>query len=122
MAKILFIEDEPALQKALGDFLRSHGYEVLSALDGEQGLAEVRRAHPDLVLLDLILPRLHGLDILQAMRDDPLLSAIPVVILTNVESSESVERAVELGAKAYLVKTDYALEEVLAKVQSVLGK
>lgn len=122
MAKILFIEDEPALQKTLGDFLRQEGYKVLSALDGEGGLALAKREYPDLVLLDLILPKMSGLEVFEAMQRDAAMSAIPVIVLTNVESSEAVEKAVALGAKAYLVKTNYSLDEVLAKIKSVLGQ
>lgn len=121
MAKILFVEDEPALQKALGDFLRGAGHEVLAALDGEQGLAMITRQHPDLVLLDLILPRLHGLAVLEKIKADRSLASIPIIVLTNVESSDMVERAIELGAKAYLVKADYRLEDVLEKIRGVLG-
>src|SRR3989344_5932960 len=105
MAKILLIEDEPALQETLGEFLRSHGHSVSGASDGAAGLSEMRRRRPELVLLDLILPKMHGLDVLEAMRADSALAGIPVIVLTNVESSDSVERAAALGAKAYLVKT-----------------
>lgn len=122
MAKILLIEDEPALQEALGEFLRSHGHRIAMASDGVGGLAEMRSARPELILLDLILPKMHGLDVLEAMRADPTLAGIPVIVLTNVESSDSVERAVELGAKAYLVKTNYTLDEVREKVEAVLGE
>ncbi len=122
MAKILFIEDEPALQETLGDFLGEQGHAVLSALDGEAGLEMVRRERPDLVLLDLILPRLHGIELLERMRQDPATAGTPVIILTNLESAEEVRRAIELGAKAYLVKTNYTLDEVLEKIQSVLGE
>lgn len=120
MTKIVFIEDEPALQKTLGDFLREQGFAVISALDGEQGLAAVSREHPALVLLDLVLPRMHGLDVLASLQNNPALAAIPVIVLTNVESNESVERAIALGAKAYLVKTNYTLQEMLEKVKNVL--
>lgn len=119
---VLCIEDEPALQQALGDFLRGQGYRVRAAYNGAEGLALARSARPDLVLLDLILPGQHGLEVLAAMRSDPALAALPVVLLTNVESSEAVERAVALGAKAYLVKTNYTLEEVLEKVVSLIGR
>ena len=119
---VLFIEDEPALQKTLGEFLREQGYAVIAALDGEAGLDAARRLHPDLVLLDIILPRKPGLEVLEALRGDPELAAIPVIILTNVESGEAVERAVALGARAYLVKTNYALDEVLEKVAAVIGR
>lgn len=122
MAKILLIEDDPALVKALGEFLSLAGYEVASALDGEAGLALARTERPDLILLDLILPRLPGIEVLKELRKDPELAAVPVIVLTNVESTETVEQAVELGAKAYLVKTSYSLEEVLEKVKAALGQ
>lgn len=120
MAKIIFIEDEPALQKTLGGFLRDLGYGVISALDGEAGLALIKKERPDLVLLDLILPKKSGLEVLEEMRGDGSISATPAIILTNVESSETVEKAVRLGARAYLIKTNYSLDEVLEKIKNVL--
>lgn len=119
--KILFIEDDPALQKALGNFLREQGYDVHAAADGAEGLAMAARELPDLILLDLILPGMRGLEVLKAMRRDETLQAVPVMVLTNVESNESIEQAIELGARAYLVKTSYSLDEVLSKIQGVLG-
>ena len=121
MAKIVFIEDEPALQKSLGDFLRSSGYEVMAALNGEDGVAMVQKEHPDLVLLDVILPRMDGIEVLHAIRNDPGIQATPVIILTNMETSETIEETVRLDAKAYLIKTSYSLDEVSEKVKSVLG-
>lgn len=120
MAKILFIEDEPGLQKALGEFLQRHGYEVIAALNGADGLDAARRDRPDLILLDLILPRLPGIEVLKQIHREPDLAAIPVIVLTNVDSNEAVEQAVELGAKAYLIKTSYRLEEVLEKMKAAL--
>ncbi|MBI4132421.1 MAG: response regulator [Candidatus Sungbacteria bacterium] len=121
MKKILFIEDEPALQQTLGDFLKEQGYEVIPALDGEAGFAAIRSERPDLILLDLILPKKHGFDVFREMRGDPELAAIPVIVLTNVESGDAIKQASELGAKAYLVKTNYSLDEVLEKVKGVIG-
>jgi len=121
MATILFIEDEPALQEALGSYLRDNGHTVTAALDGDQGLRLAREKRPDVVLLDLVLPRLSGLEVLESFRRDPLLQSVPVIVLTNVESNESVERAMALGATAYLIKTNYALEEVGAKIDAVLN-
>ena len=120
MATILFIEDEAALQKALGDYLRESGHTVVPALDGEDGLRRLRRHRPDLILLDLIVPRLAGLEVLEQIRNDPKLHTIPVIVLTNIDSTESVEKAMALGAAAYLVKTNYSLEEVGAKIAHVL--
>lgn len=122
MATILFIEDESVLQETLGNYLRESGHVVVSALDGDQGLRLLRETPPDIVLLDLILPHVSGLEVLESIRRDPMLEHIPVIVLTNVESNESVEKAMALGAAAYLIKTNYALEEVGAKVNAVLDR
>ncbi|MCD6429505.1 response regulator [bacterium] len=120
MKKILFIEDESALQKTLGESLRQEGFEIISALDGETGLNLAKAEIPDLILLDLILPRMHGLKVLEALKADEKTKDIPVIVLTNVEEVEEVEKALELGAKNYLVKSSYQLEEVIEKIKKAL--
>ncbi len=120
MKKILFIEDESALQTTFGDVLGKEGYEVVSALDGEEGLKLVRAIKPDLVLLDLILPKMDGFEVLKKIKEDPEIKDIPVVILTNLEESSDVQKAIELGAKNYLVKANYNLNEVAEKIKKAL--
>lgn len=120
MAKILFIEDEEALQHALGDSLVGVGYKVFQATDGENGLAMAKRELPDLILLDLILPQKSGFEVLDALKGDITTKNIPIIILTNLEGSEDVERALASGATTYLVKVNYNLEDILAKVKGVL--
>lgn len=122
MKKILFIEDESALQRAATQVLTEEGYHVLSALDGEIGLRLAKEEKPDLVLLDIILPKKDGFEVLSELKLDPKTKNIPVIILTNLEGSTDVEKALELGATTYLVKTNYRLEEVVEKVKQVLGK
>lgn len=117
MKKILFIEDEAALPKTFSEMLKKEDYEVISALDGETGLRLVRERKPDLVLLDLVLPRLRGLDILKALREDPDTKDLPVIILTNLEAPEEVEKALNLGATTYLIKTQYTLSELTEKIK-----
>jgi len=117
MKKILFIEDELALQKALSDTLSNEGYEILSALDGELGLRIARTEKPDLILLDLILPKKHGLSVLKTLKSDDRTKHIPVIILTNLEGAEDIEKALSLGATTYLVKTNYSLEDILEKIK-----
>ena len=121
MKTILFIEDESGLQKTFGDFLRTEGYEMISALDGETGLRLVKTEKPDLILLDLILPKVHGFEALKQLKEDPETKEIPVIVLTNLEEVEDVEKAIELGATTYLVKANYTLEEVISKVKQALG-
>lgn len=122
MKKILFIEDEHALQQTLGDLLRGEGYEMQSAFDGETGLQMVRSEKPDLILLDLILPKLHGFDVLKQVKEDTETRDIPLIVLTNLEGMGDVEQALELGATTYLVKANYSLDEVLEKVRKALGE
>ncbi len=117
--KILIIEDESALQKTLGEILSQQGYEVLSALDGEIGLKLVQSKKPDLILLDLILPKIHGFDVLKKIKDNPETKEIPVIVLTNLESIEDIKKAIELGATTYLVKANYSLKELTIKVNQV---
>jgi CheY-like chemotaxis protein len=122
MKKILFIEDEQVVQKTFGEILAKSGYKVISALDGEIGLKLARKEKPDLILLDLILPKTHGLEVLNILKKDKDTKDISVIILTNIEGMEEVEKAIKLGAEAYLVKTAYNLEELLEKVEKIIGK
>jgi len=122
MKKILFIEDESALQKTFRDILEREGYEMISALDGESGLRLAKSQKPDLILLDLILPRKDGFEVLKELKEDEATKEIPVIVLTNLEDIESVEKAIELGATTYLVKAQYTLEEVIQKVKKALEK
>jgi len=120
MKRILFIEDESALQKTFGDILGQEGYEIVSALDGETGLKLAKTKKPDLILLDLILPKVHGFEVLKRLKEDPETKKIPIIVLTNLERIEDVDRAIELGATTYLVKAQYNLEEVVQKIKKAL--
>ncbi len=121
MKTILFIEDEFTLQKTLGEVLTQEGYQVISALDGEIGLRMAKEKKPDLVLLDLILPKMNGFDVLKKIKEDEEIKAIPIIVLTNLESLEDIEKALELGAATYLVKANYSLEEVLEKIKKAIN-
>jgi len=122
MKKILFIEDEATLQEALGSFLTQTGYKVINALDGEIGLRLAESEKPDLVLLDLILPKFGGFEVLEKLKRNKKTQNIPVIVLTNMEKIEDVNKAIELGAKTYLVKTQYELDEVIDKIKKIIGK
>ncbi len=119
---ILLIEDESALQKTFSEILKQEGYETIAALDGEIGLRLAKLKKPDLVLLDLVLPKMHGFEVLKALKEDKETPNIPVIVLTNLEGIEDVEKAIELGATTYLVKAQYSLEEVVAKIKKALGE
>ena len=122
MKTILFIEDESALQKTFGEIVTQGGYQMISALDGETGLRVAKEKKPDLILLDLILPKIHGFDVLKKLKEENETRDIPVIILTNLETFEDVEKALKMGATTYLVKANYSLEEILEKIKKALDK
>lgn len=117
MKTILLVEDEPTLQKTLTVALTQEGYEVKSALDGEIGLRLARETKPDLILLDLILPKMDGFEVLDELKKDDAVKNIPVIILTNLESTQDIEKALALGATNYLVKANYDLKDVIEKIK-----
>lgn len=120
--KILLIEDEAALQKTFGDVLGQEGYNIVGAMDGETGLNMAKTEKPDLILLDLVLPKMHGFEVLKHLKEDEETKDIPIIVLTNLEAMGDVERALELGATTYLVKASYTLEEVVQKIKKALGE
>ena len=121
MKKILIVEDEPTLQRAVLSVLTNQGYKIFSAANGEDAITIARKELPDLILLDLILPKKDGFAVLTDLKQESATMKIPVIILTNLEGNADVERALALGATTYLVKTDYKLEEIAEKIKSILG-
>jgi DNA-binding response OmpR family regulator len=119
--RILIVEDETTLQRAMTEFLVSEGFEVVSALDGNEGLTLAKLKSPDLILLDIILPKKDGYEVLKELKHDEKTGKIPVIVLTNLESAEDVERAFEAGATTYLVKSNYKLEDVIKKIKETLA-
>ncbi|EKD46808.1 MAG: response regulator [uncultured bacterium] len=120
MTKILIIEDDAVLQGALGSYLVAEGFEVKSAGDGEIGIQMALTEKADLILLDIVLPKKDGYEVLKEIRANESTKHTPIVLLTNLGSISDVERALELGATTYLVKADYKLEEVTAKIKEIL--
>ena len=121
MKKILIIEDDLVLQKTLAEYLVSENFDVAKASDGESGLAMSLSEKPDLILLDIILPKKDGHEVLKAIKENEKTKHVPVVLLTNLDGISDVEKALALGATTYLVKADYKLEEVTEKVKDILG-
>ncbi|MBI3684921.1 response regulator [Candidatus Azambacteria bacterium] len=122
MTKVLFIEDETTLQKTLSEILKSSGFSVQNAYDGEAGLALAKKSRPNIILLDLILPKMDGFAVLAELKKDEQLKDTPVIVLTNLEAVEDVEKVIALGATTYLVKANYDLPEIVAKIKEILGK
>ena len=118
--RILVAEDDRFLRKASEMALKRRGYTVLTAADGEEALRTAQSALPDLVLLDLIMPKLNGFDVLQALKKDAPTAHIPVIILSNLGQDRDVQQAMEAGAAAYLVKTDLSLQSLVERVEEAL--
>ncbi|PJE64554.1 MAG: response regulator [Candidatus Ryanbacteria bacterium CG10_big_fil_rev_8_21_14_0_10_43_42] len=120
--KILLIDDDMAMGKTLSDYLGKIGYEVHSALDGEKGFAEAKDWMPDIILLDMIMPVMNGMETLKALREDPQTEKLPVIILTNVEMPEEVSEVMQMGSVYYLIKANYSMEDIEKKIKSVLAE
>lgn len=122
MSKILMIEDDIFLRKIYREKFLREGFSFLEATNGEEGLNKVIAEKPDLVLLDLMLPRKNGFDVLIEMKRNKATARIPVVILSNLGQDSDVKRGLELGANDYLVKTDVNLSDVVARVKEWILK
>lgn len=120
MPKILIIEDDKFLRELIVKKIKSEGYEVLEAKDGDEGLIKFKEEKPNLVLLDLILPGIHGFDILAEVKNDPLISGIPVIILSNLGQRDDVEKGISLGAVDFLIKAHFTPQEIITKIKQVL--
>jgi CheY-like chemotaxis protein len=120
-ARILLAEDDRILRKAGEVSLRKKGYEVIPAVDGEDALAKARDQKPDLVLLDVMMPKMHGFDVLFALKADPSVRDIPVIMLTNLEQPADIQRAADAGAHSYLVKSNMNLDELAARIAEALA-
>lgn len=118
--KLLIIEDDLVLQKALSQYLESENFEVKCAGDGETGIKMATKEKPDLILLDIVLPKKDGYEVLAEVRGNKDTKNIPIILLTNLGSISDVEKALGLGATTYLVKADYKLEEITQKIKEIL--
>jgi CheY-like chemotaxis protein len=119
--RILVAEDDRFLRKAAEMALKRHGYTVLTAADGEEALEAARSALPDLILLDLIMPKLNGFDVLQALKKEAPTAQIPVIVLSNLGQDRDVQQAMHAGATAYFIKTDLSLHALVQRVEETLA-
>lgn len=118
--KILIIEDETILGELLLQKLNEEGYETLWEVDGEAGLRKMYEIIPDMVLLDIVMPKKDGYEVLEAMRQDDALKQVSVIVISNSGQPLEIKRIVELGVRDYIVKAQFSPAEVLAKVRKYL--
>lgn len=117
---ILVVEDTDLLRRMYSDRLAADGYRVLSASDGLEALSALRTDTPDLILLDLIMPKMSGLEVLELVKKDPRLKHIPVLILSNLGQDTDMQRGLDLGAVDYLIKNDARPADVSEKIGLLL--
>ena len=119
---IVLIEDEEDMVTLLTNILTAAGYTVRSALDGVAGLQLIHNEKPALVLLDMMLPRLNGFGVLEKLHEEKLLPDLPVIIISNSGQPIEIDRALKLGVKDYLIKVNFEINEVIAKVNLIFGE
>jgi len=119
MRKILIIEDNKDLAGAIEGLLKLKGFETFLARDGVSGIEQARKHKPDLVLLDIMLPKLNGFEVCRMLKTDSALRHIPVLVMSTLSASDDIDRAMECGAKDFINKP-YDLEEVIKKILALL--
>lgn len=119
---VIIVEDDEVLLKVLVDELKDAGIHTVSAVDGEEGLKKIQKEQPDLVLLDLLLPKKSGFEVLEDLKQGTETRGIPVIILSMLGQDEDIKRGLGLGANDYIVKSQHAVGEVVEKVKDFFGR
>jgi DNA-binding response OmpR family regulator len=122
MTKVVVADDDRMLRKAAETTLRRQGYSVSTASDGEEALQLIRSEQPDIIVLDLIMPKLQGFDVLHILKQDTLTSSIPVIVLSSLTQEQDKQEALDLGAVAYFNKSTLSLGELVKQVERTLTK
>lgn len=118
--KILIVEDEKILIKMYQEKFEQAGFAVVSAFDSESGLDLAKNEKPDIVILDILLPQNNGLFFLEQAKKEKGLASTPIIAFSNYDDPKTIQRAKELGAKDYLIKTNYTPDEIVAKVSALV--
>jgi len=119
-AKILLVEDDNFLVEMYTTKFELEGFEVISAEDGQKGLDMVKRESPDIILLDILMPKMDGFAVLDALKKDKTTADIPVILLTNLGQKDDVKKGFEKGAVGYLIKAHFMPSEVVEKIKKIL--
>jgi DNA-binding response OmpR family regulator len=117
---ILIVEDDTILRDLISQKLKKADYDIVEAVDGEEGLKKAKEKKPDIILLDLILPGIDGFGVLEQIKKDPTIDKIPVVILSNLGQKEEIEKGMSLGATDFLIKAHFTLSEIVEKIKVIL--
>ena len=120
--KILIAEDESALREVLHDRFEKSGYEVEVAKDGAEVMPMVQKIKPDIILLDLVMPKKNGFEVLAELKAHPDYKVIPVIVISNLGGDEDIKKSLTLGAVDYFVKAQHPMKEIVEKVEAILAK
>lgn len=118
---ILIVEDELPLRQALKMKLEKEGYKVIEGTNGEEGLELAKTQRPSLILLDIMMPKMNGLDVLKGIKSNAILGSVPVIMLTNLPEESARTKVEELGGSEYLVKSNIPIEELVTKIKGYLA-
>lgn len=119
--QILIVEDDPLMARLYSKVFTIEGYDVVVAPDGEEGLTCVHKSIPTIILLDVMMPRMNGLELLEKLKADPETKKIPVIMLTNLAGQADAEKAITLGAVKYIVKSEYEPKQIVNMVKEILA-
>jgi len=119
--KILLIEDDPFLLSMYATKFELEGFKIATADNGEKGLEMAGKENPDIILLDILMPKMNGFEVLEGLKADPKTKEVPVILLTNLNQKDEVERGMALGADDYLIKAHFMPSEVVGKIRKVIG-
>ncbi len=122
MKRILIVEDEEIMIDLLQRKLKAHGYEVLVARDGEEGLRLIKAEGPDLIIMDLVMPKMDGFMVMEEIQKDEGLKKIPLIVISNSGQPVELGRVKDLGAKDWLIKTEFNPQELVEKIKNQLGE
>ncbi len=122
MQQILLVEDDPFLTEIYSQKLKKSGLKVEVIKDGQKALESLNKKMPDLLLLDIVLPRIEGWEVLRKIRKELKFKNLKIIVLSNLGQKEEVEKGLELGADKYLIKAHYTLSEVVEEIKKVLGQ
>ena len=119
-AKVLIIDDDEFLAGIYETKLKMENFEVVMAADGEEGLKLAAKHLPDMILLDILMPKLDGFEVLRRLKQDEATKNVPVIMLTNLGQKEDIEKALEHGAADYLIKAHFVPSDAVAKIKQIL--
>src|SRR3989344_7623055 len=121
MTKILIIEDDPLMLRMYQKIFKFEGFDVAVAGNGEEGIFITRKEKPTLILLDIMMPKVNGLEVLEKLKADPETKKIPIIMLTNLAGTHDAEKALTMGAVKYIVKSEYDPKQVTNMVKEILA-